>query len=129
MFADWEKKNILSILCVFLVNKRLDEWVTEERMDLLKMELPKKDTKTPMKDAAASKLMNGSRPSSPDREVAVTVSVCQIYYNTQRREYLFLYVGFPCRIWKNKPSGPCQLKYQSCRFPGSKNRNLKQFLI
>ncbi|KAK2160256.1 hypothetical protein LSH36_137g04000 [Paralvinella palmiformis] len=43
-------------------NKRLDEWVTENRMDLQKLET-KKETKTPMK------MMNGSRPSSPDREV------------------------------------------------------------
>ena len=37
-------------------------------MNLAKMEMPKKDTKTPMKDA---KVMNGSRPSSPEREVLV----------------------------------------------------------
>lgn len=39
-------------------NKRLDEWVNEERLDLNKMELPKKEMKTPLK--------NGSRPCSPD---------------------------------------------------------------
>lgn len=39
-------------------NKRLDEWVNEERLDLKKMELPKKEMKTPLK--------NGSRPCSPD---------------------------------------------------------------
>ncbi|KAI0217573.1 Histone acetyltransferase KAT5 [Lamellibrachia satsuma] len=47
-------------------NKRLDEWVKEDRMDLSKLELAKKEAKTPIK------LMNGSRPSSransPDRE-------------------------------------------------------------
>lgn len=39
-------------------NKRLDEWVVEDRLDLKKMELPKKEMKTPLK--------NGSRPCSPD---------------------------------------------------------------
>jgi len=47
----------------FSVNKRLDDWVCADQMDLSKLELPKKETKTPMK------LMNGSRPSSPEREV------------------------------------------------------------
>lgn len=45
-------------------NKRLDEWVTEDRLDLKKMQLPKKEVKTPLK--------NGSRPCSPDRDVAVS---------------------------------------------------------
>ena len=45
-------------------NKRLDEWVTEDRLDLKKMQLPKKEVKTPVK--------NGSRPCSPDREVLVS---------------------------------------------------------
>jgi len=42
-------------------NKRLDEWVTKDRLDLKKMQLPKKDAKTPLK--------NGSRPCSPDRDL------------------------------------------------------------
>lgn len=48
------------------VNKRLDEWVTEDRMDVAKLETVKKENKvTPVK------LANGvgrpcSRPSSPD---------------------------------------------------------------
>ena len=53
---------MLMLLCAAAVNKRLDEWVTESRMDLQKLET-KKETKTPMK------LMNGSRPCSPDREM------------------------------------------------------------
>ena len=48
--------------CV-LVNKRLDEWVEEERLDLTKLQMPKKeDTKKINKGA-------GSRPCSPDREL------------------------------------------------------------
>lgn len=44
-------------------NKRLDEWVTKERLDLQNLVLPEKTNKTPLK--------NGSRPSSPDREIVV----------------------------------------------------------
>ena len=51
-----------------LDNKRLDEWIPEERMDLSKIEVPKKEMKTPVKD---SKLMNGSRPSSPELHAQV----------------------------------------------------------
>ncbi|KAI1295678.1 Histone acetyltransferase KAT5 [Halotydeus destructor] len=43
-------------------NKRLDEWVTQERLELKEMQLPKKEVKTPVK--------NGSRPPSPDKDVA-----------------------------------------------------------
>ncbi|RWS28060.1 histone acetyltransferase KAT5-like protein [Leptotrombidium deliense] len=42
-------------------NKRLDEWVTKDRLDLNEMQLPKKETKT-------TPLKNGSRPASPDRD-------------------------------------------------------------
>ena len=42
-------------------NKRLDDWVTVEKMDLTKMELVKKDLKPPLKA--------GSRQSSPEREL------------------------------------------------------------
>ena len=49
-------------MCV-LVNKRLDEWVEEERLDLNRLQMPKKeDTKKINKGA-------GSRPCSPDREL------------------------------------------------------------
>ena len=56
-------------------NKRLDEWVPIERMDLAKLEQPKKDIKTPIKKeggVGASRISNGgteSRPSSPEREI------------------------------------------------------------
>lgn len=52
--------------CIVTVNKRLDEWVPEERMDVTKAELPKKDAKTPKKEPQTSKLTNGSRPASPE---------------------------------------------------------------
>ncbi|XP_041351178.1 histone acetyltransferase KAT5-like isoform X2 [Gigantopelta aegis] len=48
-------------------NKRLDEWVPEERMDLGKLELPKKDAKTPKKEPG--KVGNESMPSSPERDL------------------------------------------------------------
>ncbi|XP_075693473.1 histone acetyltransferase KAT5 isoform X2 [Rhinoderma darwinii] len=45
-------------------NKRLDEWVTYDRLDLKKIQFPKKEAKTPTKNG-----LSGSRPSSPEREV------------------------------------------------------------
>uniref|UniRef100_A0A8C9STK6 Histone acetyltransferase KAT5 n=1 Tax=Scleropages formosus TaxID=113540 RepID=A0A8C9STK6_SCLFO len=45
-------------------NKRLDEWVTPDRLDLKKLQLPKKEAKTPTKNG-----LPGSRPSSPERDV------------------------------------------------------------
>ncbi|XP_017287483.1 histone acetyltransferase KAT5 isoform X2 [Kryptolebias marmoratus] len=45
-------------------NKRLDEWVTTERLDIKKLQFPKKEAKTPTKNG-----LPGSRPSSPEREV------------------------------------------------------------
>ncbi|XP_072231056.1 histone acetyltransferase KAT5-like [Leuresthes tenuis] len=45
-------------------NKRLDEWVTADRLDMKKLQFPKKEAKTPTKNG-----LSGSRPSSPEREV------------------------------------------------------------
>ncbi|XP_041037915.1 histone acetyltransferase KAT5 isoform X6 [Carcharodon carcharias] len=45
-------------------NKRLDEWVTPERLDLKKIQFPKKEAKTPTKNG-----LPGSRPNSPEREL------------------------------------------------------------
>ncbi|XP_030637303.1 histone acetyltransferase KAT5 [Chanos chanos] len=45
-------------------NKRLDEWVTPDRLDMKKIQFPKKEAKTPSKNG-----LPGSRPSSPDRDV------------------------------------------------------------
>ncbi|RXN29608.1 histone acetyltransferase KAT5-like isoform X2 [Labeo rohita] len=45
-------------------NKRLDEWVTPDRLDIKKLQFPKKEAKTPMKNG-----LPGSRPSSPERDV------------------------------------------------------------
>lgn len=54
-------------LLKFLVNKRLDEWVGKDRLDLTKVQLPKKEVKTPLKE-----IKNGSRPCSPEREIIVS---------------------------------------------------------
>ncbi|XP_042115195.1 histone acetyltransferase KAT5 isoform X4 [Peromyscus maniculatus bairdii] len=51
-------------------NKRLDEWVTHERLDLKKIQFPKKEAKTPTKNG-----LPGSRPGSPEREVKRKVEV------------------------------------------------------
>lgn len=54
-------------------NKRLDEWVDEVRLDLSKLQLPKKeDNKKSSKGKGA-----GSRPSSPDRELVNGVGSCR----------------------------------------------------
>ncbi|XP_041099217.1 histone acetyltransferase KAT5 isoform X5 [Polyodon spathula] len=45
-------------------NKRLDEWVTPDRLDLKKLQFPKKEAKTPTKNG-----LPGSRPNSPERDV------------------------------------------------------------
>ncbi|KAL4622962.1 histone acetyltransferase KAT5 isoform X1 [Arapaima gigas] len=45
-------------------NKRLDEWVTPDRLDLKKLQFPKKEAKTPTKNG-----LPGSRPGSPERDV------------------------------------------------------------
>ncbi|XP_008331188.1 histone acetyltransferase KAT5 isoform X1 [Cynoglossus semilaevis] len=45
-------------------NKRLDEWVTADRLDMKKLQFPKKDAKPSTKNG-----LPGSRPSSPEREV------------------------------------------------------------
>ncbi|XP_064484834.1 histone acetyltransferase KAT5-like [Ornithodoros turicata] len=69
---DWPLAEILSIKDLgdgqFLYyihfidyNKRLDEWVTADRLDLKKIQQPRKENKTPLKD-----VRNGSRPCSPD---------------------------------------------------------------
>lgn len=49
---------IISVCCV-IVNKRLDEWVNEDRLDIERLQLPRKDSKV-------STLAKNSRPSSPD---------------------------------------------------------------
>uniref|UniRef100_A0A3B3Q332 Histone acetyltransferase KAT5 n=1 Tax=Paramormyrops kingsleyae TaxID=1676925 RepID=A0A3B3Q332_9TELE len=45
-------------------NKRLDEWVTPDRLDMKKLQFPKKEAKTPTKNG-----LPGSRPGSPEREM------------------------------------------------------------
>nr|XP_046265884.1 histone acetyltransferase KAT5-like isoform X2 [Scatophagus argus] len=51
-------------------NKRLDEWVTADRLDMKKLQFPKKEAKTPTKNG-----LPGSRPSSPEREVRKSIDV------------------------------------------------------
>uniref|UniRef100_A0A8D3CHR7 Histone acetyltransferase KAT5 n=1 Tax=Scophthalmus maximus TaxID=52904 RepID=A0A8D3CHR7_SCOMX len=58
-------------------NKRLDEWVTGDRLDMKKLQFPKKEAKTPTKNG-----LPGSRPSSPEREV-VSVIYILIYYTNK----------------------------------------------
>ena len=48
-----------SILHTLSVNKRLDEWVSEDLLDVDRLQLPRKDSKV-------STLSKSSRPASPD---------------------------------------------------------------
>uniref|UniRef100_A0A8C2FW96 Histone acetyltransferase KAT5 n=1 Tax=Cyprinus carpio TaxID=7962 RepID=A0A8C2FW96_CYPCA len=45
-------------------NKRLDEWVTPDRLDMKKLQFPKKEARTPPKNG-----LPGSGPGSPERDV------------------------------------------------------------
>uniref|UniRef100_A0A8C1V0W1 Histone acetyltransferase KAT5 n=1 Tax=Cyprinus carpio TaxID=7962 RepID=A0A8C1V0W1_CYPCA len=69
-------------------NKRLDEWVTPDRLDIKKLQFPKKEAKTPMKDG-----LPGSRPSSPERDV-VRESTLQPCCDSRRRN------GIPPLQWQ-----------------------------
>uniref|UniRef100_H2YRS7 Histone acetyltransferase KAT5 n=1 Tax=Ciona savignyi TaxID=51511 RepID=H2YRS7_CIOSA len=70
---DWHLAEVLSMReigddCMYYVhyvdfNKRLDEWVNKDRVDLSKIQLPKKETKSLHKRSA------DSRSTSPEREV------------------------------------------------------------
>uniref|UniRef100_A0AAR2IT55 Histone acetyltransferase KAT5 n=1 Tax=Pygocentrus nattereri TaxID=42514 RepID=A0AAR2IT55_PYGNA len=62
-------------------NKRLDEWVTPDRLDIKKLQFPKKEAKTPTKNG-----LPGSRPSSPDRDVVreATLDTVTCKYMTLR---------------------------------------------
>lgn len=51
-------------------NKRLDEWVTPERLDLQRVQGPRKEAKTPTKNG-----LPGSRPGSPERDPKRKVEV------------------------------------------------------
>ncbi|XP_064407784.1 histone acetyltransferase KAT5 isoform X2 [Latimeria chalumnae] len=51
-------------------NKRLDEWVTPDRLDLKKIQFPRKEAKTPTKNG-----LPGSRPGSPEREIRKTLDL------------------------------------------------------
>lgn len=58
--------------CIHFIefNKLLDEWVTQDRLDLTNMILPRKDL-TPGHSNLKSlnSFKNGSRPVSPDRDL------------------------------------------------------------
>ncbi len=64
----------------FADNKRLDEWVAEDRLDLTRVQPPKVEEKkkNPFASAAASpatpkpKQMSPSKPPSPERELVTS---------------------------------------------------------
>lgn len=58
--------NAFNVYISLTDNKRLDEWVTIDRLDLTKLQPPSKDQKTPLKEL--KKPSSGSRAASPERE-------------------------------------------------------------
>lgn len=64
------------------VNKRLDEWVTADRLDMKKLQFPKKEAKTPTKNGLSS-----SRPSSPEREVVSRYYTAECLFHALRPCY------------------------------------------
>jgi len=56
-------------------NKRLDEWVSEDRCDIERLQLPRKDSKV-------SNLAKNSRPSSPDVNAATLSSLDPKKFNS-----------------------------------------------
>ncbi|KAJ8045277.1 1-phosphatidylinositol 4,5-bisphosphate phosphodiesterase beta-4 [Holothuria leucospilota] len=62
-----EEKDVQHFYVHFIdYNKRLDEWVTIDRLDLTKLQPPSKDAKTPLKEL--KKPSSGSRAASPERD-------------------------------------------------------------
>lgn len=51
--------HIIIVIVIIAVNKRLDDWVNEDRLDIERLQLPRKDSKV-------STLAKSSRPASPD---------------------------------------------------------------
>ena len=56
--------------CFSIDNKRLDEWVTADKLDIDHIQLPRKESKSQTPTAAAALIKNTSRAVSPD----VTIS-------------------------------------------------------
>ncbi|KAJ1188866.1 hypothetical protein NDU88_005623 [Pleurodeles waltl] len=78
----------------FNFNKRLDEWVTHDRLDLKKIQFPKKEVNTPTKNG-----LSGSRPNSPEREVRKNLDL-----SLQPAQFHQVAKPFPSRSgkWKRK---------------------------
>ena len=81
------------------VNKRLDEWVTEEKMELAKLEPPKKieipppttggQQKTPLKAVNGSS-KPCSRANTPEREAVSVVIDFNISFPRVWKKYMFI---------------------------------------
>lgn len=82
-FMAQKHHRIFLLVCVIFfplkVNKRLDEWVTADRLDMKKLQFPKKEAKTPTKNGLSS-----SRPSSPEREVVSRYYPAKCLFHTLR---------------------------------------------
>lgn len=64
-------------------NKRLDEWVEPDRLDLTQVQMPKGEGKTSNVSNTnhVTPLRNGSRSCSPERELITPCTVSHIFEN------------------------------------------------
>uniref|UniRef100_A0A8C2HR19 Histone acetyltransferase KAT5 n=1 Tax=Cyprinus carpio TaxID=7962 RepID=A0A8C2HR19_CYPCA len=72
-------------------NKRLDEWVTPDRLDMKKLQFPKKEARTPPKNG-----LPGSGPGSPERDVVrpcFVLSVSRVVSESLPSSFLFTFRG------------------------------------
>uniref|UniRef100_H2YRS6 Histone acetyltransferase KAT5 n=1 Tax=Ciona savignyi TaxID=51511 RepID=H2YRS6_CIOSA len=120
---DWHLAEVLSMReigddCMYYVhyvdfNKRLDEWVNKDRVDLSKIQLPKKETKSLHKRSA------DSRSTSPEREVVVVYFFFQkLTWRIMNREMstikAFLHVSTIFNLTIPVPTNPVQIEKQIC---------------
>lgn len=91
-----------------LVNKRLDEWVMADRLDIKKLQFPKKEAKTPTKNGVA-----GSRPSSPEREVVSWA--CTIKCLSQHNQILYEHSLVRQHCHTTQSSSWCRLFYDKMK--------------
>lgn len=131
MTASSSIANSANNISALLVNKRLDEWVTEEYLDTRKVQFPRKDgsatghntgVTTPKKhlsNSVGAHAANSSRPTSPKAEVdgelvngnAVMAAALQKKMNRKRKVYKRneeLSAADPCGLDRSWLTGtPC----------------------
>ena len=85
--------NCKYLLFCIIVNKRLDEWVTIDRLDVSKIQLPKKDTKS---NSRKSQNESHSRTASPEHEVILVSNKLLFGVKSQYRDMAYAYRCVHC---------------------------------